>query len=135
MEGETKAITNTKSVSKISQMLESGIVGSELKPIVRAKVNNVLQFLQDQSEEYENGSSDVRKQVLRKAEDLIMQHSGTRSFNTELCKELWGQATEVASQLSFFYCPALAFPPVELSGTPSMKELQQQPPSRLRSAF
>lgn len=135
MEGETQAITNTRSVSRLSNMLESGIVGSELKPIVRAKVNSVLQFLQDQSGEYENGSSDARKQVLRKAEDLIMQHSGTRSFNIELCKELWNEATEVASQLSFFYCPALTFPPTELTGTPSVKELQKQPPSRLRSAF
>merc|ERR1719272_1428497 len=60
---------------------------------------------------------------------------GTRSFNVELCNDLWNEPTQWAGDLSFYYCPQLIFPTDDLSSKPKLLALHQQPPTRLRSAF
>merc|ERR1719265_1599133 len=83
-----------EATSHLSKMLESGVIHSELKPIVLAKVTKVMNFLQSTKEEYESGTVDKKKELQQKAEMMIMQNAGTRSFNKGLCEALWGETTE-----------------------------------------
>lgn len=131
----SQKVEDKKIMSSQSTMLESGVVHSNLKPIVQAKVMKVMSFIQENKAEYEEGSRLKKKEIQRAAEDLIMENSGTRSFNKELCNELWGQSSEVSSVLSSVYCPSLISPPSTIDGAPPLKTLQLEPPSRVRSAF
>lgn len=116
-------------------MFESGVLHASLKPILKAKVNKVMNFLQSTATEYEHGTVDQKSAIMSKAESLIMKGATTRGFNVELCNLLWGQATEESSTLSFYYCPTLVFPAQHAQGGPSYQTLQGEGPSRLRSAF
>merc|ERR1719263_924795 len=93
-------------------MFESGVLHASLKPIVKAKVNKVINFIQSTKEDYAHGTEDQKKVIQQKAESYVMQGSGTRAFNEELCMELWGEATEMSGYLSFYYCPNVIFPMV-----------------------
>jgi len=129
-------VQNEKIQSKLSHMLENGVVHSELKPIVQNKVKKVMSFLQTIQETYSQSSYDKKKEFLKMAETLIMQNSGTRSFNKELCNLLWSESTEVAGQLSSYFCPTISYPSQALkTEAPPVKSLQLEPPSRERSAY
>jgi len=116
-------------------MLESGVLHSSMKPIVKAKVKKVLNFIQNNKDTYETGTPEQKKELQQKAESLIMQGSGTRSFNLDLCNDLWNDISQWSGDLSFYYCPQLIFPDKSMSGTPPLNLAQTQSPSRLRSAF
>merc|ERR550514_2709174 len=73
-------------------MFESGVLHSSLKPIVKAKVNKVVNFIKSSKDEYEHGTADQKKAIQAKAESLIMIGTGTRNFNLELCQELWSES-------------------------------------------
>lgn len=116
-------------------MFESGVLHGSLKPIVKAKVKKVMNFIQTTKDQYEHGTEEERKSMMAKAESFIMTGTGTRGYNEELCAQLWTSATEAASTLSFFYCPSIVFPSNDLTGTPPMDTIKSSPESRLRSAF
>jgi hypothetical protein len=118
-------------------MFESGVLHASLKPIVKAKVKKVMNFIHDTKDEYEHGTEDQKKSIRDKATSLVMMDAGTRGYNGELCIDLWNEATEVAGALSHFYCPGLVFPDSGFFSyqMPQYKSVQGSGPSRLRSAW
>jgi len=116
-------------------MFESGVLHASLKPIVKAKAQKVMDFLEATNEEYSHGTEDQKKTIQKKAHSLIMLGTGTRAFNLALCDLLWAALTEIASKLSNHYCPALIFPAQSAAGTPALAAVNADPPSRMRSAF
>jgi len=130
VENEKKALVESQ-----QGMFESGVFDASLKPILKAKVNKVMNFLKSNSEEYEQGTADQKSAIIDKASSLIMTGTGVRGYNLELCHLLWAEATEEASKLSFMYCPALQFPPSDMAGIPPYTLVKAGVPSRLRSAY
>jgi len=102
-----------------------------------------MNFLEVIKMQYDSGDTAQKKEFLKMAETLIMQNSGVRSFNPELCNALWGESHEAAAQLSSYFCPPITYPAGAMStarggdvtGTPALKTLQIEPPSRQRSAY
>jgi len=150
---EIKAIAPDTEKPKMSQsliqetssmeldMVEGGVMDATMKPIVKAKVKKVMSFIQSRNDEYEHGTEDQRKALRSKAESLIMQSSGTRGYNEELCNELWGEATQWAGDMSTYYCPSITYPAWSMrweaggSDVPPYELLFQSKPSALRSAW
>lgn len=140
---EVSKVETKKTESSLSHMLENGVIHSELKPIVQNKVKKVMNFLEVIKMQYDSGDTAQKKEFLKMAETLIMQNSGVRSFNPELCNALWGESHEAAAQLSSYFCPPITYPAGAMStarggdvtGTPALKTLQIEPPSRQRSAY
>lgn len=116
-------------------MFESGVLHSSLKPIVKAKVNKVANYIRATQDEYAHGTEDQKKEIQNKASSLIMQSMGTRGANGELCELLWSLMTDLAGALSFFYCPSIAFPSAFVAGAPPYSVVKGSGASRLRSAF
>lgn len=116
-------------------MLESGLVHASLKPIVQAKVKKVMNYVRATKDEYEHGTEDQKKAIKAKAHSLVMLGAGTRIFNEELCYALWGEATETAGELSFFYCPLLVWPSANVKETPPLEVVLGEAPSRMKAAF
>jgi hypothetical protein len=116
-------------------MIESGVLSATLKPLVKAKVNKVMSFINTMKGEYEHGTEDQKKAVQSKAESLIMMGSSARGYNMALCDELWASMSELAGKLSFYFCPSLVFPAADAGSIPPLEVVMSGDPSRLRSAF
>lgn len=116
-------------------MFESGILSASLRPIVKAKVRKAMTHVRHTKEEYQHGTVDQRKAIQDKAHAMIMNGVGTREYNFELCNELWSEASELASALTFYYCPELIFPTYEIDGFPDLDDVVSMGASRMKSAY
>merc|ERR1719191_1313030 len=128
------ALVQTETTQQLG-MFESGMLHASLKPIVKAKVNKVMNYIRATKDEYKDGTEDQKKAIQDKASSLVMMSMSTRGVNTELCEALWSEFTEQAGKLSFQYCPGLVFPTTSVAGAPPLKLVKTDGVSRLRAAF
>lgn len=116
-------------------MFESRILHASLKPVLKAKVKNAMKYVRQANDAYEHGTVDQKKAIQDKAHGMIMNGAGARFFNEELCLELWGETSEFASKLSWFYCPEPRFPTIFIDDFFELFEVEKMAASRQRSAY
>lgn len=104
------------------------------KPMIKAKLHKITQFLNRVKGEYEEGTDDQKKAIQTKAFSLIMNSATMRTEGDELCQLLWGSTTPISAYLSWYYCPSLVFDPV-YTNTSLPASVATSAPSRLRSAL
>lgn len=105
----TVGLSLVQSESKLD-MFEMGILHASMKAIVNAKVKKTMNYIRHTKSEYEQGNVDQRMAIQDKAHALALDGQGTRDYNKELCWSLWGEQSQLASTLSFYYCPSLIYP-------------------------
>lgn len=119
-------------------MFENSILHSSLKPILAAKVKKTMTYFRHFKDEYEQGTVNERSAIREEAHALALNGMGLRNYNQELCWQLWGQTGELASTLSFFYCPSITFSDSQIRNFRNMEDISlgwiDQPLSRERSA-
>jgi len=116
---------------------------SEFRLIVKAKVNKVMAWLNEHTEEYNSADAERKNELEHQAKQEVMHHSGTRGFSKEYCMQLFRESTEFASQMTYYFCPDISFPATDgKGGGPGdkgagewVKRVARQTPSPIRSAY
>jgi len=107
---------------------------SQFRLIVKAKVNKVMAWLREHSEEYSSADTERKTELEHQGKQEVMHHAGTRGFSMEYCQELWNESTEFASQMTYYFCPDLRFPETD-GDQPTYPSLLSMPGSPIRSAY